>query len=386
MLLHIGQPKTGTSAIQAFLLANRRELWEAGTLYPSIRINGFTFPLRNHNRVANALNDMPSLYPHLTAEQYFDQFYTEARRADAGRMILSAENFFGVDQWLFFDEPDEQSYLASYKKKLKTLAVLLRDHDVEIIVYLRPQVEWMSSMISHLVRYRVEPMDLSDRQIFELARPQLRYCQLLDLWRNVIRSGSLSAIPYAPDVLREKSSVADFVHRADLNHIDVFRSKKDLRTNTSLSPEYVVLKRSLNQRKKRSVESRFVDKCLLRLSACSNMGGMYRFDDDLVEDIERYVLEDNARLGIAYISPETSFGKKGVTNGGRFVRPTEDEVDKAATNFEKEYHRLGNVFLRIWYLARTIAFKCFPHLSWIIENQVSALGRLCRNRLIRFLN
>ena len=71
ILLHIGQPKTGTSAIQTFLSANRKALRIAGVLYPSVPVKGLVFHLRNHNTVANALNNMQSVYPHLTANQYF---------------------------------------------------------------------------------------------------------------------------------------------------------------------------------------------------------------------------------------------------------------------------------------------------------------------------
>ena len=73
ILLHIGQSKTGTSAIQAYLSLNRKELARNGILYPSVKIWGMPVDLGNHNPLADALVAV-FRYPFLTAEQYFDQF------------------------------------------------------------------------------------------------------------------------------------------------------------------------------------------------------------------------------------------------------------------------------------------------------------------------
>ncbi|MCK5244960.1 MAG: hypothetical protein KAJ90_06790 [Desulfobacterales bacterium] len=55
ILLHIGQSKTGTSAIQAYLTLNRLRLREAGVLYPSVTIGGMSVDIGSHNSVADTL-------------------------------------------------------------------------------------------------------------------------------------------------------------------------------------------------------------------------------------------------------------------------------------------------------------------------------------------
>ena len=66
--------------------------------------------------------------------QYFEQFYVEAHRIGAERVILSAENLFGVDQSRLFANHDERSYLARYRNKHENLSTYLRRHQVDILV------------------------------------------------------------------------------------------------------------------------------------------------------------------------------------------------------------------------------------------------------------
>ena len=51
--IHVGTPKTGTSAIQVFFTKNRKLLKEKGVCYPNL---GFDFPGINSNRNAHCLN------------------------------------------------------------------------------------------------------------------------------------------------------------------------------------------------------------------------------------------------------------------------------------------------------------------------------------------
>ena len=51
--IHVGTPKTGTSAIQVFFTKNRKLLKEKGVCYPDL---GFDFPGIKSNRNAHCLN------------------------------------------------------------------------------------------------------------------------------------------------------------------------------------------------------------------------------------------------------------------------------------------------------------------------------------------
>lgn len=94
ILLHIGQSKTGTSAIQEFLTLNKDRLREAGFLYPGVKLGGITVDIGAHNSVADALT-RKHRYPYYTDVQYFNKFFKEAKDVKAETVILSAEHFFG---------------------------------------------------------------------------------------------------------------------------------------------------------------------------------------------------------------------------------------------------------------------------------------------------
>ncbi|MCH8942156.1 MAG: hypothetical protein IIA48_06935 [Bacteroidetes bacterium] len=50
-ILHIGQSKTGTTAIQSFLSENRKILHNKGILYPDILKKWVSLDLLNHNQI-----------------------------------------------------------------------------------------------------------------------------------------------------------------------------------------------------------------------------------------------------------------------------------------------------------------------------------------------
>ena len=115
ILLHLGQSKTGTSAIQTFLTLNRSSLGKAGVLYPSVKIGGMSIDMGSHNAVADSLVGM-SRFPHLNSDQYFSQFFKEVKRIDAKLLILSAEHFFAGEPRVWA-VANREEYFNLYRRK-----------------------------------------------------------------------------------------------------------------------------------------------------------------------------------------------------------------------------------------------------------------------------
>ena len=91
ILLHIGQPKSGTTALQSCLDASRPELEAHGVLYPDVvaKRNPYT---PNHVPAANApLDWVQSPARRATSIEMWDELVDETR-SHAGRVIVSAEN------------------------------------------------------------------------------------------------------------------------------------------------------------------------------------------------------------------------------------------------------------------------------------------------------
>ncbi len=56
-VIHIGYGKTGTTALQTFLAANRASLRKHGIVYPEFRRDGVALGIDNHNALGFALDD-----------------------------------------------------------------------------------------------------------------------------------------------------------------------------------------------------------------------------------------------------------------------------------------------------------------------------------------
>jgi hypothetical protein len=345
ILLHIGQSKTGTTAIQTFLTLNRRRLQKAGVTYPMPKMNRLTIDVGNHNAVADSLLEVSS-YPFLTADVYFRQFYAECERTKAKRMILSAEHFWGGHPRLW-EAPDENTYWALYRKKLETLASHLRGHEVSILVYLRPQVDWLASLISHNISFGWLPLDNSlvanlyesDRQHFNLCKPALRYSKILDIWNEIIAPESIVAVPYVRERLFQKSSIADFLRRAHLDHIDLPIRMVRMPANESLSREYVEVKKILNRVPRTMSEERAITECVRRLSRLNASSGRYELQSDVAEEVEAFVAADNVRLAEWYIKDGKDF--IAAANRGESTPLTKEQIAVAMAHFEDEYRRAG---------------------------------------------
>lgn len=115
ILWHIGQSKTGTSAIQKFLTLNKDRLREAGFLYPGVKLSGITVDKGAHKSVADALTKKYR-YPYYTDVQYFNKFFKEAKDVKAETIILSAEHFFGGEPRIW-EVMSGEKYIKLYRKK-----------------------------------------------------------------------------------------------------------------------------------------------------------------------------------------------------------------------------------------------------------------------------
>lgn len=339
ILLHIGQSKTGTSAIQAFLTLNRDRLREHRILYPAARVKGMTLNLGAHNAVADSLLGKIQ-FPYLSADEYFYQFFDDAKKINADLLILSAEHFFGGEPRIW-DVRDEAEYFELYRKKIEILAGYLTGYDVSILAYLRPQVDWMASAVSQTVRIErlisQRRIYQTDRQFFELMRPLLKYADLLDAWQEGINPSSFTVIPYVRNALHEQSSVADFLKRTGLDNINFEYADSNLQVNTSLNREFIEVKKILNEMIRSKNKERAIIRCMENLSHSNPQNCEYALDPGVKREIENFSMEQNSRISQRFMSDSHSFvaasEKKAPAPLG------DEEVRQALRIFTAEFNR-----------------------------------------------
>ena len=126
--LHIGTHKTGTTAIQSYLYAHRKQLKKLGVLYPKccddVCDQQFSF-------IATCMRNNEDH----SAQQYIDKIRQEAIECDAQIVVISGEDFSLLD-----------------KDKIELLANMLDDFEVEIVVYFRNIYDHLISTFAQINR------------------------------------------------------------------------------------------------------------------------------------------------------------------------------------------------------------------------------------------
>jgi hypothetical protein len=306
VILHIGQSKTGTSSLQAFLARNRAALVRRGILYPDILKHGAPVGALNHNSIAEAL--IGSIrYPGLSAEQYFDQFSKQCQRNRCETLLLSGESFFSVPQvWRL---PVGADYLAHYRTKLNVLKELLGSATCTAVVYLRPQDDWLESAIGQIIRYEGllgRRVYENDEQILALLSPHLDYATLLDLWDEVVRPEKLIAIPYERKRLYDQDVVHDFVTRLSLPISGQIETGGE--EHISLDRSYLWLKNVLNRIDRSKDEERVIIDRLTVLNKRQPVRRKWGVAEALKAACRRQFAASNERLAQRLgIAPEPFF-------------------------------------------------------------------------------
>jgi hypothetical protein len=346
VILHIGQSKTGTSAIQSFLTLSSKQLREKGIVYPMVTNHGMPLALGSHNAMADALLGV-STYPFLSAEEYFSQFWREAEKKKSHTMILSAEHLFGGQPRLW-DISSVSEYWERYEEKAYRLSELLAGAQVELFAHLRPQIDWLSSTISHTIKIEQlashKKIYQSDDQFFNMIKPSLDYNRIISIWADQVRAEKVTISPYIKKSMIGGNSVVDFLTRTGIN-TDLFPEQRMHRKiNESITREYIEVKKRLNEIRRDKDDERLVVHCLKRLSRNSVLGTYYKIEESVVNDAKVYCDAINKEL-VKNFLPGEQFSALSEYRGDDQEALSQAIIDQAMDNFMAEY---GTVRSKIW--------------------------------------
>ncbi len=230
LILHIGQHKTGSKALQSFLSKNEKALKANGLLYPlAPRFNrGVRAYANSHFRVfvllrrqamlehgdAQAADKFWRKYgvycrPFESLDSIFDSFDSQLRRFKSKRLLISAEDLFDLHM---------ASEIEFNPRWVKTAAQLLagfvyrRNYDPRLVVYLRRQDELLVSHYSQLIKGEgTATIDFKDfRGRFG---PRMKSRGLLKFWSGAFGPEKILVRPYEPGGL-PLGVVSDFFEKA----------------------------------------------------------------------------------------------------------------------------------------------------------------------------
>ena len=241
LILHIGTPKTGTTALQQFLHANREALATRGFHYATP-----SHGLREASRVAAALNLGESRAVH----GFFARHEDLARRRGAHTLLVSAERFSLMS---VVDAMMRREVCVNGVKRDHTLIETLQSlipkgiDNRQIVCYFRRPDRYAESLYSQHVK-RGMIFDGTFENFLPIIRPALLYNQNMRSWSDVfgkescfVRSYERVEADIVRDFMRNVLNIDDltyFVHLENAGNERVSRDALEFKRLRNRSASY----------------------------------------------------------------------------------------------------------------------------------------------------
>ena len=186
LYLHIGLPKTGTSAIQNFFFRNRQILKKQGIVYPD-----FSLHWAQHVPVAKAI--MAPLFPDahfnphiqpVAMESWYQALRHDCTTNNCSTVVISSEFFWAapaMQSALSYHEPTEENFSLLEQAVAACKEAFSWFDTVKIIVYLRRQDQWLESFFNQQIK---DGFTIPTEQELLPCKNYLLFSRNLRLWEK----------------------------------------------------------------------------------------------------------------------------------------------------------------------------------------------------------
>ncbi len=299
LYIHIGTPKTATTAIQEFCLDNQEALNQKGYCYP---VFPFEYPdapkTRNGHFLVGVAHD-------------FGLEGIEEKEQKEFREGLDTVNslFENYDNVIL---SDEIIWRSTFSKRKSLWEELKKESEaggfqVKVIVYLRRQDTFCVSWWNQLVKMGTRDVAREGLKVYMENVPpamQLDYYKKLEKISIILGRDNVLVRRFGKEYFEGGSIYTDFLQTVGLKLEDGFTVAKDIR-NYSLEGNNHEIKRILNSLQMNPVQNKFI---LQVLTDCSQVSEkMHSFamlsKEEIQEFMERYE-EGNRRIVQDYLKGE----------------------------------------------------------------------------------
>ncbi|RJP38313.1 MAG: hypothetical protein C4548_13325 [Desulfobacteraceae bacterium] len=290
-ILHIGAPKTGSTALQKMLTSNRAALSILGWEYPDVSLRGF-----GHHDLAFLISGE---YPKwaTSQERPLEDLVKDLTAELKGKRhaIISSENFY------LFPKPQDTAEIlaqAGFPPETVFVAAYVRRQD-EVHISWYNQAVKAQGYTGEITECIAETMDLWD------------YAKQLEPWAGVFGRDNIIIRPYQPEDLVEESIYNDFLRLAGLSTGHV--AFPETTTNTRINRDILEFQRLVNRLPLSVQEKRRFHRELIELTAAA--ASMDLFDDSpfLTADQRQEILSSyaasNAHVAKTYLGREHLFNE-----------------------------------------------------------------------------
>ena len=252
VVLHIGSTKTGSSFLQYVLHLNRDKLLKHGILYPDVGTRSSA-----HHLIATCVHPTSHrLHPDVDwsdkkglLNHYVQEIRRQQKATGAKTLIISSEYL-----WRILPGPN-----------LEQLAALFGESTVEIVCFLRNQMEWIPSTYGQAVKYG-ETKRYEDWLDQKLKGPQFpaNYSLILQHFANTFDRPSIKALDY--DLARSSGGVCKaFFQRLELEVNTLSLKLPAKKVNPSLGATGTALFRQVNKIPLPKAQKKYILGTLLKL-------------------------------------------------------------------------------------------------------------------------
>jgi hypothetical protein len=253
VILHIGTHKTGTTALQQFLYANRKSLAACGFHYATP-----PYGLHEANFIANALN-VGNTH---AVEAFLTKHVNVARRSGSHTILVSAENFYAM------------SVLSAVQRREVSVNAVDRDHDLimklqslmpedvttcQVVCYFRRPDRFAESLYSQHVKRDII-FDGKFEEFLPIIRPAMFYNKHMRAWSDAFEERNCIVRLYEPV---RADIVSDFVRDViSIEDMDQF-SRIHKQANERVSRDVLEFKRLRNSAARANEKD--IERTILRL-------------------------------------------------------------------------------------------------------------------------
>jgi hypothetical protein len=316
LVLHIGMPKTGTTAIQGFLAHNRKKLIQQKVLYPECGV-----PVNQHTALVKSI--VSPLFDWVHFNQAIDQFdarnyvvdiLAQCESNGCNQAILSSEYLWAspaMQAGPNYHLPSQENFDCIRKIVRVCHDIFSIFEKIKIVVYLRRQDDWLDSFFNQQLKDGF-PIP-STNELLNGAKNYLLYHANLTMWAEYFGKENLVVRNY--DCLPDRDVVKDFVKIARLRSRPLIQPKKTQDfVNAKLSRKSVALmQQAIHMRLDAELQS-LLRQVLQGLSPDLTSSKHKRehtiFDQDFYSSVLALYSEDNKKLSEDYINLDLKSGSE----------------------------------------------------------------------------